>query len=357
MKSRRNLKYLNKLKLKHSTRVILIFVALIVFAFSSASFYKSLFDKTTKVEEDIYTYQNNYKSSYKVNIKENPFFEDNTLPSGKTYISDLVNSFDIQLNYDYTGSKSATIDYNYKIDAVIGASYTYDGKEYSVWSKTDNIKTSETAKAKDSISIKENVNIDFQKYNEQVKNFKQTLGMSVDASLYIRLVVNTRTFINNEEVTNQYVSNFAISLGEKIALVSGKDTDTQIGSSKYSSTTENVNINIGKMIISLIGVVISIYTIYFIHFKTKKHNTIKNEFKLELNRILKSCQDRIVIVKNKFDIDEENVIDVNDFGELIKLSEELYKPILCWIEDDINDEQAWFSVLSNKVGYRFVLKK
>lgn len=176
--------------------------------------------------------------------------------------------------------------------------------------------------------------------------------MSVNANLYVRLIVNTRTFINNEEVINQYVSNFSISLGDKLAIVNGKNNDIQIGSTKYASTTENVNINIGKLIISLIG-----YTMYFIQFKTKKLNTIKNEFKLELNRILKSCQDRIVIVKNKVDADEENIIEVNDFGELIKLSEELYKPILCWISDDINDEQAWFSVLSNKVGYRFILKK
>lgn len=357
MKSRRNLKHLSKLKLKHSTRVILIFVALIVFAFSSAFFYKSLFDKTTKVEEDIYTYQNEYKVNYNVNIKDNPFITDESLPSGKTYISDLINSFDIQLNYDYTGSKSASIDYTYRIDAIIGASYQYDGKEYSIWNKVDNLKMVETTKADNSISIQEDINIDFKKYNDEVKNFKQTLGMSVNASLYVRLVVDTRTFINNEEVTNQYVSNFAISLGDKIAIVNGKDDDIQIGSTKYSNTIENVHINISKLIISLIGIVISVYTIYFIHFKTKKYNTIKNEFKLELNRILKSCQDRIVIVKNKFDIDEENVIDVNDFGELIKLSEELYKPILCWISDDINNEQAWFSVLSNKVGYRFVLKK
>lgn len=357
MKSRRNLKHLTKLKIKHSTRVILIFISLIVFAFSSASFYKSLFDKTTKVEEDIYTYQNEYNANYNVNIKENPFISGNVLPSGKTYISDLVNSFDVKLDYKYTGSKPATIDYNYKIDAVIGASYQYNGKEYSVWNKTDNLKNVETKQSKDSISIKEEVNIDFAKYNEQVKNFKQTLGMSVNANLYVRLTVNTRTFINNEEVINQYVSNFAISLGDKITMVNGKSNDIQIGSTKYSSTTENMNINFGKLIISLIGMIISIYTMYFIQFKTKKLNTIKNEFKLELNRILKSCQDRIVIVKNKVDADEENIIEVNDFGELIKLSEELYKPILCWVSDDINNEEAWFSVLSNKVGYRFILKK
>ena len=47
----------------------------------------------------------------------------------------------------------------------------------------------------------------------------------------------------------------------------------------------------------------------------------------------------------------------DSFGELIKLSEELYKPILCWISEDLNNQQAWFSVISNKIRYRFILKK
>ena len=102
---------------------------------------------------------------------------------------------------------------------------------------------------------------------------------------------------------------------------------------------------------------LSIYIIYYVRFKTKKFNAIRNEFKLELNRILKSCQDRIVIVKNQIDNDSESIIDVNDFGELIKLSEELYKPILCWISDNLEEEQAQFSVISNKVKYRFIFRE
>ena len=100
---------------------------------------------------------------------------------------------------------------------------------------------------------------------------------------------------------------------------------------------------------------ISIYIIYYITFKTYTRYNIKNDFKLELNRILKSCQDRIVVVKNKVELERENTVDVKDFGELIKLSEELFKPILYWISDD--EKEANFSVVSNKINYRFILRK
>ena len=351
-------KNLDKIKIKNSTRVSLMMLAIVIFSLSSANFYKAIFkNDVTKVQQDVYTYTNEYKSNYVVNVKENSFITEKTLPSGQTYLSDLIDSLDMNIKYKYSGSKDTTINYTYKIDAVIGANYNSDGSDYSVWNKTYNLKTSDSLQAKNSINIDENINVDYTKYNKEVKNFKQTLGMNVDAYLYVKLTVNTSTTANHQEVKNEYVSNFSISLGDKVAVVEGKNEDTKVGSVKQENTYTQNSVDVPKLLISAIAVIISLYTMYFVRFKTKKFNAIKNEFKLELNRILKSCQDRIVMVKNNVDTDTETIIDVNDFGELIKLSEELYKPILCWISEDLEEQQAWFSIISNKVRYRFILKK
>lgn len=356
--SRRSKKNLTKLKLRNSTRVSLVMFSLVVFALASSIFYKSLFQNSIeKTEENIYTYKNEYNLDYNVNIKENPYVPEETLPSGQTYVSDLIDSLDMNIKYNYTPSEKAHTKYNYKIDAILGASYTDDGKEYSVWNKTYNLKTEENLETNDTISIDDNINVDYKKYHQEVKSFKQAMGMTIDAYLYIRLTVDTSANVNNQEVKNEYVSNFSITLGDKVAIVDGKNNDTKIDSLKHENTVKHSDIKISKVLFSIIAMAICLYIIYYVRFKTKRKNTIRNEFRLELNRILKSCQDRIVIVKNNNISVEENVIDVNDFGELIKLSEELYKPILCWISDDLNNEEAWFSVISNKIRYRFILKK
>lgn len=359
MRNKRELRNSNKLKLKNSTRYLVMCISLVVFAFSSAGIYKNLNSSNiTKVENELYTYENNYKIDYSVNIQDNPFIIEDSLPPGKTYIADLIESLNTTINYTYSGSQSSLIKYDYKIDAVIGASYTDDGTEYSVWNKTYNLKTVDSQESNDIVHIEENLDIDYPKYHQEVKDFKQTLGMLVDSFLYIRLTVNTTTLINEQEVKNEYVSKFSITLGEKIANVEGEKEDKKSNSIKQSNTIEENNVSLAKIIFNLIVMMVSIYVMYFVKFKTKKYNTVRNEYRLELNRILKSCQDRIVTVKNQFEEnDPENIIDVNDFGELIKLSEELYKPILCWISDDITNEQAWFSVISNKIKYRYILKK
>jgi len=357
MSRKRRRKNLTKIRLRNSTRVSLVISFLVCFAFSSAAFYKSIFDNnTTKIEEDIYTYTNEYNANYNVNIKNNSFIPDKSLPSGQNYISELIDSIDMDIKYTYTASKPSELKYNYKIDAIIGGSYDQNGEDYNIWNKTYNLKTSEELKAKNNIEINEVLNIDYKNYHKEVKDFKQALGISLDAHLYIKLTVNTSTVINHQEVKNEYISNFSITLGEKIALVEGENTDKKIGSFKNENTIEEKNINVVKVVFSLALMIVSIYIIYFVRVKTKKYNPIRNEFKLELNRILKSCQDRIVIVKNQSETSDEEIIDVKDFGELIKLSEELFKPILCWISEDLNNEEAYFSIISNKIRYRYILK-
>ena len=88
---------------------------------------------------------------------------------------------------------------------------------------------------------------------------------------------------------------------------------------------------------------------------SKVANIVRNEYKHELNRLLKLCQDKIVRVNTKPDTNMSNVVLVKDFGEIVKLSEELFKPILCYIDE--TQDEAWFSVMSNSVDYRYVLMK
>ena len=345
----------SKLKLRSSTRTIIIIFALVLFAFSSKHILSTFFENDSKnIEKEIYRYSNKYTLDYDVNMKNNKFITEESLPKDKTYISDLVDSLDMKIKYEYIGTKESQVNYSYKIDAIIGATYSQDGEEYEVWNKTYNLKTVETQTENKNIKIEEEIELDYQKYNDEVKNFKQTLGMSVDAYLYVRLTVDTNTQINDKKVINEYKSNFSITLGDKIAKVTGENYEEK-GESLRGYEIIQSSMDILGIIINILIIMISLYLIYYIRFKTKKTYNVRNDFKLKLNRILKSCQDRIVIVQNKIELEQENTISVRDFGELIKLSEELYKPILYWISED--NEEAWFSVISNKINYKYILKK
>ena len=48
--------------------------------------------------------------------KQNNFFEEEYLPKGKQYTSELIDYIDINFNYLYSGSKLTNIEYEYNIN-------------------------------------------------------------------------------------------------------------------------------------------------------------------------------------------------------------------------------------------------
>ena len=89
--------------------------------------------------------------------------------------------------------------------------------------------------------------------------------------------------------------------------------------------------------------------------KTENKNNVKNEYKVEFNKILRGCEEKLVESNSKIDVEGQNLVDVKEFSEVLKVSEELFKPILYWNNEA--DEETWFCVLGDNTVYRFVLKR
>ena len=331
-----------KIKLRSSTRVIYMIIALVLFAVSSSNIFQEVINKgEEKQKKEIYSYTNKSQTKYAMKIKDNKFVEEDTLPMGQTYVTDLLESMDINIDYQYDASRYTEVQYTYDVTATICGNYSLNGEDYNVWNKKYTLLEPKSGVSQKDIKISEAIEIDLPKYNKEVNDFKQAMGMTIDAYL-------------NKDVTNEYSSDFKLTLGSKITNIETKEKDIKVGSLTEENTVEN-EVNIFNLIVNIIILSASIYTLSYIWTKTKVAHSIKNEYKLELNRILKSCQDKIIMITKKLEIEQSNVVDVKDFVELIKLSEELYKPILYWNSD--NEQEAWFCVISNAVTYRFVLKK
>ena len=86
--------------------------------------------------------------------------------------------------------------------------------------------------------------------------------------------------------------------------------------------------------------------------ETKTMNKITNMFKVELNQILGACGDRIVKIDSEIKTTGITLIELKDINELVKLSEELYKPILYYQVP--NKKEAWFCLTLENETYRYI---
>ena len=205
---------------------------------------------------------------------------------------------------------------------------------------------------KNDLKINESFDIDLKSKNEMLNDFKQKMGMNIDAKYIITLKVKVNTNIEENEVNSDYQSIVQINLAEKTTKISGENNKEE---SKYISKEYNVSVekNIYIIIFDIILIVISIIILIYLR-GFKIANNITNEYRKELNKILKLCQDKIVQV-NTNPNENDNIIDVKDFEEIVKVSEELFKPILYYFDNE--NQEAIFCVITGKITYRFILKR
>ncbi len=346
-----------KTKLRKSTRYFYIVVAVVMFAISATTLFGSfLGGRTTKTKEEIYKYTNNYNYNYQVNLLKNKYIEQSSLGMNEiAYVTDLIDNINLNLKYNYTSNEKSTIKYTYNIKGILNGVYTRDGEEQKVWTREYILKQSEENTIIDkNLEINENIILDLKEQNKLVKDFEQEIGISIDAKYNVVLEVKTDTQISGEDVPNKYTNILSIDVGRKTTTIKGENNkeDTQYVSKEIEHTSEAKSVS---KVISGIIFAISVIMLHYITTRTVAMNKTKNEFRQELNRILRLCQDKIVQVNNDLEIDTSNVIDVKDFGEVVKVSEELFKPILYWISP--RDDEAWFIVMSHGVSYRYILKK
>ena len=346
-----------KIKMRKSTRYFYSAIASIVFAISAATLFGSfLGGKTNKTKEEIYKYTNKFNYGYQVNLLPNKYIEETTLGmSESAYITDLIDNINLDLNYNYNSDSKSTIKYTYSIKGILNGVYTKDGEEQKVWTKQYVLKEPTDGTVIDkNFEIKESIPLDLKTQNKLVKDFEQEIGISIDAKYNVIIEVQTNTEIDGEQVANKYTSSLAIDVGKKTTTIKGENDkeDTQYVSKEIEHQT---GVSTVSKVISGIFFIISIAVLQYITTKTVAMNKTRNEFRQELNRILRLCQDKIVQVSSNLDVDTTNVIDVKDFGEILKVSEELFKPILYWISP--RNDEAWFTVMSHGVTYRYILKK
>jgi len=316
--------------------------------------YGKIVERNKVVKQEILSYSNKLDTNYAVNLKENPYILEKILPMGKVYVTDLIDSIDMNLNYEYTATEDAKIKYQYRIVGLLGAYYTSNGTEQKVWEKEYELKPmiESVTKGKE-FKISELINIDLDTYNNEIESFEKEYGITLRSNLLIQLEVSMVSEVDSIKFDNNYFTNIQIGLGEKTTQVQGDLEEIESDTIKQEYTRIE-NGDIIAIILYIAVIVISAVCLRFVIFNTKSINVLKNLYKVELNRILKSCDEKIVKLNKKLDLEGKEIIEVKDFGELIKLSEELYKPVLYWEVSE--KEEAEFFIIASNIIYRFRLE-
>lgn len=342
-----------KIKMRKSTKYTILLVFFLLFIFFAQLLYNSCCNKHSKQTKEIFSYSDDFSYQYKVNLIENEYMTQEDLKNiSKYYITDLINNIELELKYSYSGSDVTKFDTSYRILGELRGYYSGEQEEQEIWNKKYTLKDYQYLNnTSDKLVINENINLNLSDLNNLVKNFEHMMNISIDARYVVTLEIVNSFEIEGVKKENKFSPQISINLGEKTTTINGQNSkETDYITKEYEEKDE---INLILVLLAILGMIVSI-VIFFKVIKTDTRVNLINQYRKQLNQILKLCDEKIVELSKKPVFDEDKVVDVKDFEEIIKVSEELFKPILFW--DDLIEERAYFAVMTNNIQYRYILK-
>lgn len=301
-------------------------------------------------------YKENSNVDYQVFLKENQFFENNYLIAENSYITSLIDNIEAKFQYDlYLEQGKIDYKYTYWIEAeVLVNDKKHDKPLYqSTEIVQDKITTIGT---NDHINITKNVSIDYDRYNELIKNFIQVYGLDNTTSvLNINLYVDVINICERsvEGKTHQRKTTLTIPLTTKTTAI---DISNNLIENKNdlikcnTMSTKNSFLIFGTLF-GIASILMGIVTFRY----SRYSRSLENKYERKLKRLLSHYGSFIQQIENEFDFTEYQVVKINTFEDMLEIRDTIKQPILMKEKEDRTG--AYFLIPSaTKILYVYRIK-
>ena len=319
------------------------------------------------------SYNETSKVDYKVYLKDNDFFDEKYLGLGNKYIASLINYIDANFKYEISmKEKNVDYKYSYRIEALVNVSES-KSNEPLYQKSTELLKVDEkSASSKQNVSINEHLNINYNNYNDLIKQFISIYNLddivsTLTVSMYIDVVGSCESF--QSDSNNESVISLVIPLTTKTEGIDIKNnlieaSDNVIVCNDSSPLT---------IIYVIISTVILLFDIFFIYKMTKyviHTRTAETIYDIELKKILNNYHSYIQRIRNNIDLMNGNALKIDDdviykgcqffklesFNDMLEIRDSINAPILMSTND--TNTATYFIILdvNNKAVYTYGLR-
>ncbi len=297
---------------------------------------------------------------YNVYLNDNNFYDGEFLPADNQYISELIKSIKAKFNYDLS-VEDRDIEYQYNYKVVANVSIKEDGQSKNIYTFTEDLVKDVTSKsdASSKVTISQDVDIDYNKYNDLVKKFISSYELEdVQSILTVDMYVDVFGVCEDvEDASKQSVISLSMPLAEKTVSIDMKydlEDESVVKLMTCKATSCETIFIIVLFVFIAIDAVLAIVLYKFI----VKNRTAKVAYKKQLNKILRNYKSYIQEVSFGLEPEEFTLVGVKGFTELLEISDRMNAPIL--MVESKEKEEVHFMVPSgtlenNKYLYSYRL--
>lgn len=278
-----------------------------------------------KAKIDVVHYDDESDLSYKVELKENEYYEDLYVEQENQYISNLINNIEADFEYELKFEEDLEYNYDYEIIATANVIDSKTGK--TIYKISEPIVEKVSAKTNEKININEEIDIDYNKYNKLIKRFVTQYDLDkVNSNLNVKMNVNVsgetkdfgKTGITGMELVIPLTTN-TVPIDIKYDMLN-VDKIIEV---KRNTPIDKAWLMAGCVTIGIDFILLLAFIIYI-----KKTETEEDKYKSELRKIMNTYDSYISRIKDEFNMEGYQILKVASFVDLLEIRDTMHIPII-----------------------------
>ncbi len=280
------------------------------------------------VEEKISSYSYNHKAEvdYSVSLNSNPIYSEDRLGKGQYYLTPFVRRIDTTFTYQFNGDIDADIKGDYQVTAYLQGVQKELDKTLILWSKPYPLLAKETFQVNGKrVSLNKEIPIDLKPYNDFISRFFETYRIQTEVVLNIYWNVTVEAQTAKGPVKEKLMPVMTIPLNTKYFQITGELAPNKKG---VLETTVIKPDPIYKIKVTIYGILAILFLsgLLFLRFRTESAPV--DFLQQQLKKIRKEYGERLVTLDREFVWGNENIIPVKTFEDIVRVADELSKPII-----------------------------
>ncbi len=349
------MKKIRKMKIRLAIKVALcvvmsvLSIVLFILQFNESKNYKTVENKVK-----LYDYTLSSDIKYNVKLKDNNIFDTNILAQDGTYISSLVDNIELNITNNIESSEIAKISCKYNVIAILKGNISEENEIKTLWSKYFKLKENvEVFGLSSKKVIEENIDVDYDLYNNIAKEINETIKVPTQNLIEIMMDIELNIETKHGLVKEKMNPTITIPVNNSFFTITSSNIDEKIGDiSKTESIIIEPNFTRINIYRFLIGISIIIIVLIIIFTTNPSENDI---YRREIKTVFKNYSKLLVGVSVSNTFDFENIYHVKSIEDLIKISDELEKPILYNSSDNIENINDFY-IIYEKSSYIYSIK-
>ena len=351
---RKEVKKLLITQTKRRSAIVSFSFAIILIVLLSSTFFAIY---KVKSAEQYVPYNESSLVDYKVNLKENEFFENPYLENNQQYISNLIDTITANFNYQIN-IDNKEIEYKYKYSIEAELEVKEKNTQNILYNKTEVLLEEQEHNTNNlNVNIKESIDINYAKYNDYIKKFISTYKLdSAESNLRVNMRVSVAGDCEDysENVSKATMLSVIIPLTQNTISIDVSDNIVNTSNNVLQCSTlkeeDKVYLILGIFFL-ILAVLLLAYILRYI-IKTQSAETI---YEKELKKILNNYGTYIQMLGNDFYFRDYHMLKVNSFEDMLEIRDTIRQPIL--MRENNEKTGAYFIIPSStKLLYIYRLK-